>query len=175
MHLYLLRHAQAEDLELGNVDANRKLSLKGHDQAKSLRRSLQALEIHFDTVISSPWRRARQTASALESISENLEVSDLLAAPPSQALLHFIAEKSQINQCLLLIGHQPWISQLTSQLLTNNSSFEMAFEYKKCSLYALEYNASLSNEYNASLSNGYNSEHTYLRFVLPPGVLRRLS
>jgi phosphohistidine phosphatase len=159
MHLYLLRHAHAEDLELGHLDQNRKLTLKGHDQAKSLRRTLQTLEIHFDTVISSPWRRARQTASALESISENLEVSELLAAPPSQALLHLIAEQSQTNQCLLLIGHQPWISQLTSLLLTGDSSFEMAFEYKKCSLYALDHTA----------------KQTYLRFVLPPGVLRRLS
>ncbi len=159
MHLYLLRHAHAEELQLGHLDQNRKLTLKGHDQAKSLRRTLQALEIHFDTVISSPWRRARQTASALESVSQHLEVSDLLAAPPNQALLRLISEQSQKNQCLLLVGHQPWMSQLTSQLLTGNSSLEMAFEYKKCSLYALE----------------YLPERTYLRFILPPGVLRRLS
>ena len=104
MYLYLLRHAHAEDFNLGNIDANRKLTLKGHDQAKSLRRTLQTLEIHFDLVISSPWRRARQTASALESVSEQLEVSDLLAAAPSPALLRLIAEQSQTKQCLLLIG-----------------------------------------------------------------------
>ena len=159
MYLYLLRHAHAENLEFGHLDQNRKLTLKGHDQAKSLRRTLQTLEIHFDLVISSPWRRARQTASALESVSEQLEVSDLLAAAPSPALLRLIAEQSQTKQCLLLIGHQPWISQLTSQLLSGDSGLEMAFEYKKCSLYGLE----------------YSPQQTYLRFVLPPGVLRRLS
>ncbi len=159
MHLYLLRHAHAEDLELGHLDANRKLTLKGHDQVKFLRRTLQTLEIRFDTVISSPWRRARQTASGLESVSENLEISELLATAPSQELLRLIQEQSQKNTSLALIGHQPWIGQLTSQLLFGNSSLEMAFEYKKCSLYAFE----------------YTPEHTYLRFVLPPGVLRRLS
>ena len=158
MHLYLLRHAHAENLELGNVDANRKLTLKGHDQAKTLRRSLQALEIEFDTVISSPWRRARQTASALESVAKNLEISELLAAPPSQALLRLIEERSQQKPTIALVGHQPWISQLTSLLLTGDSSLETIFEYKKCSFYALE----------------YSPEHTYLRFILPPGVLRRL-
>jgi phosphohistidine phosphatase len=158
MHLYLLRHAHAEDLELGHLDINRKLTLKGHDQAKTLRRSLQALEIEFDTLISSPWRRARQTASALESVAQNLEISELLAAPPSQALLRLIKEHSQQIQSLALVGHQPWMSQLTSLLLTGNLSLEIVFEYKKCSLYALE----------------YSSEQTYLRFVLPPGVLRRL-
>jgi phosphohistidine phosphatase len=159
MHLYLLRHAHAEDLELGNIDANRKLTLKGHEQAKGLRRSLQALEIEFDTVISSPWRRARQTASALESVSKNLEISEFLAVPPSQALLRFIEERSQQVQSMALVGHQPWMSQLTSLLLTGNSSLEIVFEFKKCGFYAFE----------------YTSEHTYLRFVLPPGVLRRLS
>jgi phosphohistidine phosphatase len=157
MHLYLIRHAHAEDLGSGQFDANRKLTLKGHDQAKTLRRTLQTLEIRFSNVITSPWRRARQTASALESVSEYLEVSELLAAAPNQELLRFIQEQSQKNETLALIGHQPWIGQLTSLLL--NSSLEMAFEYKKCSLYALE----------------YTPEHTYLRFVLPPGVLRRLS
>jgi phosphohistidine phosphatase len=159
MHLYLIRHAHAENLELGHLDANRKLTLKGHDQVKTLRRTLQSLEIRFDTVMSSPWRRARQTASALESVSERLVVSELLAAAPSQALLRLIQEQSQKNQSVAFIGHQPWISQLTSQLLTGDSSLETIFEYKKSSLYALE----------------YNSEHTYLRFVLPPGVLRRLT
>jgi phosphohistidine phosphatase len=159
MHLYLIRHAHAEELEPSQLDANRKLTLKGHDQVKSLRRTLQSLEICFSTVITSPWRRARQTASALESVSEHLEVSELLAVAPSQELLRLIQEKSQNNASLALIGHQPWIGQLTSVLLCGDSSLEMAFEYKKCSLYALE----------------YTPEHTYLRFVLPPGVLRRLS
>lgn len=159
MQLYLLRHAQAENLELGHLDENRKLTLKGLEQAKALRRSLEHLEVRFDGVISSPWRRARQTAAALESVAENLEVSDLLAAAPSQNLLNLIAECSQKTGSLALVGHQPWMSQLTSLLLTGDSSLETAFEFKKCSLYALEYTPS----------------QAFLRFVLPPGVLRRLS
>ncbi len=159
MHLYLLRHAQAEILEPGQQDQDRKLTLKGHEQTKVLRRSLQNLEIDFDALISSPWRRARQTASGLESVADHLEISDLLATAPSQALLRFIAERSSQLESMALVGHQPWMGQLTSLLLTGSVDFEMAFEYKKCSLYALE----------------YTPEHTYLRFVLPSGVLRRLS
>jgi phosphohistidine phosphatase len=159
MHLYLIRHAQAEEPTQALLDADRKLTVKGLDQAKSLKKSLGLLEVRFDCLISSPWRRARQTASALEGVSDTLEVSELLAASPSQALLRLIAEKSENLTSLALVGHQPWMGVLTSQLLLGDSSHAAVFEYKKCSLYALEYTHSQS----------------YLRFVLPPGVVRRFS
>jgi phosphohistidine phosphatase len=159
MQLYLIRHAQAEIPTSGVVDADRKLTLKGLEQAKLLKKSLAQLEVEFECLMSSPWRRARQTASALEGVSERLEVSELLAASPSQALLRLIAEKSQTTSSLALVGHQPWMAMLTSQLLLGEASHAAVFEYKKCSLYALEYTPSQS----------------YLRFVLPPGVVRRFS
>ncbi len=159
MELFLLRHAHAEDLELGHADADRKLTLKGQEQAKLLRKSLQQLDVHFSTVISSPWRRARQTASALEAVADHLEISDLLAAPPDQALLRFIADHDNKNASLALVGHQPWMSQLTSLLLLGDTNQAHAFEYKKCSLYALEYSAN----------------QCFLRFVLPPALVRRFS
>jgi phosphohistidine phosphatase len=159
MHLYLIRHAQAEEPNHTLPDADRKLTVKGLEQAKALKKSLVLLEVGFDCLISSPWRRARQTASALEGVAETLEVSELLAASPNQALLRLIAEKSEQLSSLALVGHQPWMSLLTSQLLLSDSSFAAVFEYKKCSLYALEYTPSQS----------------YLRFVLPPGVVRRFS
>jgi phosphohistidine phosphatase len=159
MHLYLIRHAHAEEPSRGLLDADRKLTLKGHEQAKNLKKLLARLEVHFECLLSSPWRRARQTASALESVFDSLEVSELLAASPNQALLRLIAEKSQNCSSLALVGHQPWMGMLTSQLLLGDSSQAAVFEYKKCSLYALEYTPSQS----------------YLRFVLPPGVVRRFS
>jgi phosphohistidine phosphatase len=159
MQLYLIRHAHAQEPSHSLLDADRKLTLKGLEQAKALKKSLARLEVHFDCLLSSPWRRARQTASALEGVSENIEVCELLAASPSQALLRLIAEKSQDLSSLALVGHQPWLAMLTSQLLLGDSSHAAVFEYKKCSLYALEYTPSQS----------------YLRFVLPPGVVRRFS
>jgi phosphohistidine phosphatase len=159
MHLYLIRHAQAEEPSQNLPDADRKLTIKGLEQAKTLKKSLALLEVQFDCLISSPWRRARQTASALEGVSETLEVSELLAASPSPALLRLIAEKSQTLSSLALVGHQPWMGMLTSQLLLSDASHAAVFEYKKCSLYALEYTPSQS----------------YLRFVLPSFVVRRFS
>jgi phosphohistidine phosphatase len=158
MNLYLIRHATAEEPSAGQIDSERRLTLKGQEQAKLLRKTLQALEIRFDCVISSPWRRARQTASALESVADELETSDLLAQAPGQALSTLINEASSTHSSLALVGHQPWMGELTSLLLTGSTDAARAFAFKKSSLYALE----------------FTPGDCYLKFVLPPGVLRKL-
>jgi phosphohistidine phosphatase len=158
MDLYLIRHATAEQPQDGQADSERKLTLKGFDQAKQLRKTLQALEVHLDCVISSPWRRARQTASALESVADRLETSELMAQTPGQALLKMINEASSQQASLALVGHQPWMGALTSLLLTGSVDAARAFAFKKSSLYALE----------------FTPGDCYLKFVLTSGVLRKL-
>jgi phosphohistidine phosphatase len=161
MNLYLIRHAQAELIEAGQLDAGRKLTPKGLEQAKTLRRTFEHLDVHLDVVYSSPWRRARQTAAALGSVAHHLEIMPELAAAPDQRLIKKLM--ALVVQCpeaaLALIGHQPWIGELTSLLLTGDTSLAARLEYKKCAVYALE------------VADG----QCLLRFALPSGVLKRLS
>ncbi len=160
MELYLIRHAQAEPLlETGGVDAQRKLTLKGHEQARTLRRTFEHLGVHLDAVYTSPWRRARQTASALEPVADHLEVLEGLSAAPGKALLSQVSRLSDQLERVALVGHQPWVSELASLLLTGDATHAAAFEFRKCALYAFS----------------YTPDQCFLRFVLPSGVLRRLS
>ena len=166
MNLYLIRHAQAELLEAGQVDADRKLTQKGLEQAKTLRRTFEHLNLHLDVVYSSPWRRARQTATALGGVAHHLEIMPELARAPDQVLvekLHAIAAQRP-ESALALVGHQPWIGELTSVLLTGDTSLAARLEYKKCAVYAFEVSVSKNN-----------AAQCLLRFILPSGVLRRLS
>ncbi len=158
MELHLIRHAAAEVPDLGLHDTERKLTLKGKDQAKVLRKTLQTLEINYDLVLCSPWRRARETASLLEPVADQLEPCDLLAQAPSQEIQQLIAELADKHNTVALVGHQPWISELTALLLLGDASLGDKFEFRKSSLYALE----------------WTPHQVFLRFVLPPGVLRRL-
>lgn len=166
MNLYLIRHAQAELLGAGQLDADRKLTPKGLEQAKTLRRTFEHLDVHLDVVYSSPWRRARQTATALSSVAHHLEIMPELAAAPDQMLIQKLQgiAGQRPDAVLVLVGHQPWISELTSLLLTGDTSLAANLEYKKCAVYALELGVSASNP-----------AQCLLRFVLPSGVLRRLS
>jgi phosphohistidine phosphatase len=157
MNLYLIRHAQAEEPQPDQPDSERKLTLKGHEQAKTVRRTLEHLGIRLDTVYSSPWRRARQTAAALEPVAHHLEVMPGLATAPDAALLKTIHALTEAE--VALVGHQPWMSELASLILTKKRDLAAKLEFKKGAIYAFE----------------VTPDHCLLRFVLPAGVLKRLS
>ena len=159
MNLYLIRHAQAEVVSEGQKDADRKLTLKGLEQAKTLRRTLEHLGVHLDVVYTSTWRRARQTASALEGVAHHLEVLAGLATAPNKQLLEELAKLTAGRAEVALVGHQPWLSELVSLLLTGDTARAGQFEFRKCALYAFH----------------FTPDQCFLRFVLPSGVLRRLS
>ena len=158
MELHLIRHAAAEIPHLDLPDTDRKLTFKGKDQAKVLRKTLQTLEVNYDLVLCSPWRRARETASLLEPVADKLEPCELLARAPSTELQQLIEDLAGKHKTVAMVGHQPWISELMALLLLNDASLGDKFEFRKSSLYALE----------------WTPDQSFLRFVLPPGVLRRL-
>lgn len=68
-HLYLIRHALADGLKdgfIGTLPPNSGLSMLGVTQAESLRdRLIKTGEIRADVLISSPLRRAKETAEII--------------------------------------------------------------------------------------------------------------
>ena len=65
MRLYVIRHAIAEDKTPDLNDADRELTKDGRRKMKSVVKGLRELEIMFDRLITSPWRRAAQTTELL--------------------------------------------------------------------------------------------------------------
>ena len=67
-HLYLIRHGQADGLKpgiAGSQPPDAGLSVLGKEQAERLRERLATGEIHADVLISSPLRRALETAETI--------------------------------------------------------------------------------------------------------------
>ena len=64
VHLYLIRHAQAERVGAGLVrdDRERPLSAQGREAARGVARKLTELGVSFDGIATSPLMRAAQTA-----------------------------------------------------------------------------------------------------------------
>src|SRR5262245_38337785 len=66
MLLYLIRHAEAEDLGAGIArDFDRPLTAKGREQSRALAVAFAQRKIVVDTVVASPLVRAHQTATEL--------------------------------------------------------------------------------------------------------------
>src|ERR1039457_3830639 len=63
MNLYLMRHANA-GVQRGNplLDAKRSLIEEGKEQCVLMARTLSALKVQVDVIVSSPLKRALQTA-----------------------------------------------------------------------------------------------------------------
>jgi phosphohistidine phosphatase len=123
--LYLIRHARAA--EQGDTypdDSLRPLSDQGETQAQQLASLLAAKGIRFDWLISSPYTRARQTAAPLVEHAERHTTLETLATADYTALLRDVHELLTANALrplqLALVGHEPYLSELASHLLTGD-------------------------------------------------------
>jgi phosphohistidine phosphatase len=101
--LWLLRHAEAAD---GAPDDDRPLTPRGVQQAEAAGRALAHLGEHIDLCLSSPKRRAVETAErACEPLGVEVRVEPALAGEPFDAS-DLVAGLGNV----LLVGHDPSFS-----------------------------------------------------------------
>lgn len=116
MDLLLWRHAEAED---GEDDMRRRLTERGHKQARAMAKWIRERQIKDLRIIVSPAVRTQQTAEALKlpfetqrKIGPDACVSELIAASGWPAA----------TGAVLIIGHQPSLGRLASLLLAGQES-----------------------------------------------------
>ncbi|HTD67529.1 MAG TPA: phosphohistidine phosphatase SixA [Candidatus Limnocylindria bacterium] len=122
MELYLLRHAIAlEREEFKGDDSERPLTPEGKKKMRRIAKGLQALEISFDVLLSSPYRRAQETAdmvAARFNIRRHLQLTDALTPRGNrQALIQEIAAFKGRAESIGLVGHEPYLSTLAATLI----------------------------------------------------------
>ncbi|MGH7876033.1 MAG: phosphohistidine phosphatase SixA [Candidatus Binatia bacterium] len=146
MNIYLLRHGIAigRDDPSSRNDADRPLTAKGLKRMRKAARGLRRLNIPFDAVVTSPFTRARQTAdivvAALELQSTFEEMSDLTPESSVETLLSNLA-RFQNHSHLLLVGHEPLLSDLAAFLLTLEHPSRLGIGLRKGGLCRIEVDA----------------------------------
>lgn len=112
--LYLVRHGIAEQRLGGADDPERALSMVGQQRTLAVLRRLGALGVRADRLLSSPYRRARQTAelAVQADLAAQLELEPRLQ--PGGDSLSLVVELS--GRCML-VGHEPDLSALAAGLL----------------------------------------------------------
>ncbi|MGB8167249.1 MAG: phosphohistidine phosphatase SixA [Chthoniobacteraceae bacterium] len=116
MLLYLLRHADADTV--AESDDARCLSEKGHTQARKVARFCEAHELKPAQVLSSPVRRAHETALIVSAhLRAELEVAPWLACGmnPERALEEL--REHRRHESVMIVGHEPDFSRLAAHLL----------------------------------------------------------
>jgi len=111
MDLILWRHAAAAE---GGRDLDRKLTAKGHKQAARVAEWLIAQLPSKYTVLSSPARRARETADAL---GVRYKISERLAPGAAPTDILEAAGWPSHKGALIVVGHQPDLGRVAAVLL----------------------------------------------------------
>jgi len=122
MRLYLLRHGTAEERGTGD-DAERALVDKGRKQCRRVAALLGRLGVEPALVLTSPLRRARETAQetllAL-GVEERVVAEGRLAPGGSvSAAVEAVLAAGWGLEHVLVVGHEPMLSELAAQLVVD--------------------------------------------------------
>jgi phosphohistidine phosphatase len=126
LHIYLVRHAESDHSLRWGSDEARPLSDIGKRQQMKAAKKFRVLGINYDEAWVSPFLRAKQTLDIIQSSREEpapqKEVFNLEVHGDPQKIYQKLSQefKKYPKKRLLLVGHNPNISNLLHMLVKNH-------------------------------------------------------
>jgi len=162
MILYLLRHASAgHHVANPAQDEKRPLDPQGIEQCTQMGRALNALDVHVDAVVSSPLKRATQTASLVANeigFDGKLQLTPALRPSAQMEAFRELLDKHAKLEAVLVVGHNPSLSQFLSLLISEGAS-ESSADLKKGAIARVDLSGRMG----------------ILKWVLTPKIVQTLS
>ena len=126
MDLFILRHGEAgQRVSAGRGDFQRPLTAAGQKEVSDIATSLKDLGIKLDIVITSPLKRAHQTASIVAKIFKiEKKMQDWAELSPEGNRLDLYNKLSQLKQqsSILVVGHEPYLSGMIRELIFDGNN-----------------------------------------------------
>jgi len=143
MIIYFLRHASA-GVPVSNLkkDEKRALDETGVEQCGYVGRALAALDAQVDVILSSPLKRAAQTASLVGNemgYEGKLQLEDALRPSASFADFRKMLDKYVKRDAIMVVGHNPSLSEFLGRSISETGC-EAALELKKGAVARVEMN-----------------------------------
>jgi phosphohistidine phosphatase len=124
MEIYILRHGIAEEAHGGMKDADRALTPEGVKKLQAVLRRARSAEVTPSIIVTSPYRRARETAQiAVEVLRGDPSLVESRALTPEsspEAVWEAVRAHKGAEQ-LMLVGHEPLLSSVYAYLLGSPS------------------------------------------------------
>ena len=102
--------------------------------------ALEEMELEFDAIVSSPFLRATQTAEIVAEaldLRKKLSITEHLTPNGNpKLLLEYINQIKPAAKDVLIVGHEPYLSQLIGLLVAGNTN--ALIDLKKGALCKLE-------------------------------------
>ena len=121
-----MRHGEAvKNIQSGpsESDADRPLTMSGKQEIEEISYFLKNFNIKFSLIVSSPLKRAHQTAfivSKIFKIANNLEDWDELKPEAAKQTLIEKLSKLKEDSTILLVGHEPFLSSFIIEIAFGN-------------------------------------------------------
>ncbi len=141
MIIYFLRHASAgEPLSNPKKDEKRALDETGVEQCGYVGRALSALDVQVEVILSSPLKRAAQTASLVGNEMGHegkLQLEDGLRPTASFADFRKMLDKYARHESIMVVGHNPTLSEFLGRSVSETGC-EAAVDLKKGAIARVE-------------------------------------
>jgi phosphohistidine phosphatase len=125
MTIYFLRHASAGKKYVNaKRDEKRPLDEPGILQARYVGRLLSSMEIQLDQIISSPLKRAMQTASLAANelaFETGIQVDAALRPESEYEQFQELLARYSRQEAIMVVGHNPSLSEFLSKTISSNS------------------------------------------------------
>ncbi|MFA7368122.1 MAG: histidine phosphatase family protein [Kiritimatiellales bacterium] len=119
--LVLARHAQSDKKDPALSDFDRPLNRRGESGAFDLAEQFAVSDLRVDALISSPAVRARSTAGILaKKISVPVQTDERIYTDGVQKLLEMVRSFDDRHSTIVLIGHNPGLSEFLRYLTDDN-------------------------------------------------------
>lgn len=142
MILYILRHASAGSRRRNPlVDRKRGLDKEGKQQCLLIGAYLNALDISFDAIVSSPLKRALQTASLVATeIGFELKIGIDPSLEPSGRFVDFetMLANHAGQETVLVVGHNPNLAQFAGALIAGQRAARANLRLRKGGLVRID-------------------------------------
>src|SRR5438552_3029245 len=123
--IYLVRHGIAGDATAGISDAARALTPGGARKVTRIAAGLKRLGVVPDVILSSPLRRAEETAKLLAAVlTPDAAVGIYAPLAPGHPTADVVKglQEHRRARAVMLVGHQPDMGEIASFLLTGSAS-----------------------------------------------------
>lgn len=125
MIVYFLRHASAGTHKANpQKDEKRSLDKEGIEQCGMIGRTLAALNVHVDVVVSSPLKRAAQTAVLVSNeigYEGKLQLDTSLKPGSGWEEFGRMLQKYADLEAIMVVGHNPNLSEFLGRLIGRRS------------------------------------------------------
>ena len=126
MELFILRHGEAgQRLSSNPSDRQRSLTATGKEEVTEVTKALKKIGTKFDLIASSPLKRAYETAAIVAKVfkmSNKLQTWSELAPEGIRTELYRKICRLRQENSILLVGHEPQLSQIVNDIIHTNRS-----------------------------------------------------